>query len=129
MAYFSCIMLLTFNQVLFLILTIAAAVVSVFLVLFLVQLRRTALEAEKSLQELQISLHKLQRLEDKLDRQLDQTGAIIDSTRKTLSGLAELSLFTTTRLVRPAYKFWPVLLPLLRFGWQLIKKRKERKNV
>lgn len=122
-------MLLTFNQVLFLILTVAASVLTVFLVLFLVQLRRTAREAEKSFQDLQIALHKLEKIEGKLDRSLDEAGVIIDSTKKTLSGLSELSLFMTTRLVRPASGFWPVLLPLLRFGWQLIKKRKEKKNV
>ncbi|MCR4395290.1 MAG: hypothetical protein NUW07_00975 [Candidatus Saccharicenans sp.] len=122
-------MLLTFNQVLFLILTVAAAVLVVFLVLFLAQLRRTAREAEKSFQELQLTLHKLERIEDKLDRRLDEAGVIIDSTKKTISGLSELSLFMTTRLVRPASKYWPVLFPLLRFGWQLMKKRKEKKNV
>jgi len=122
-------MLLTFNQTLFLILTVAAAALAAFLVLFLIQLRRTAREAEKSFQELQIILHKLERIEDKLDRRLDDAGVIIESTKQTVSGLSELSLFLTTRVFRPASKFWPVLFPLLRFGWQLMKKRKEKKNV
>ncbi len=122
-------MLLTFNQVLFLILTLVATVVAVFLVLFLIQLRRTTREAEKSFQELQIILHKLEKIEDKLDRRLDDAGTIIDSAKQTISGLSELSFFLTTRLVRPASRLWPVLLPLLRFGWQLMKKRKEKKNV
>ncbi|HAV41586.1 MAG: DUF948 domain-containing protein [Candidatus Aminicenantales bacterium] len=121
-------MLLTFNQTLFLILTVAAVVIAVFLILFLLQLRRTAREAEKSLQEFQVTLEKLKTIEDKVERRLDETGTIIQSAKKTVSGLSELSLFLTTRVVRPASKYWPVIFPLVRFGWQLIKKRKEKKN-
>jgi len=121
-------MLLTFNQTLFLILTVAAVVIAVFLVLFLIQLRRTVREAEKSFQELQVTLEKLKKIEDKLDQRLDETGKVIESAKKTVSGLSELSLFLTTRVVRPASRYWPVLFPLVRFGWQMIKKRKEKKN-
>ena len=121
-------MLLTFNQTLFLILTVAAVVIAVFLILFLLQLRRTAREAEKSLQEFQVTLEKLKTIEDKVERRLDETGTIIQSAKKTVSGLSELSLFLTTRVVRPASKYWPVIFPLVRFGWQMIKKRKEKKN-
>ena len=121
-------MLLTFNQTLFLILTVAAVVIAVFLVLFLIQLRRTVREAEKSFQELQVTLEKLKTIEDKLDQRLDETGKVIESAKKTVSGLSELSLFLTTRVVRPASRYWPVLFPLVRFGWQMIKKRKEKKN-
>jgi uncharacterized protein YoxC len=121
-------MLLTFNQTLFLILTVAAVVIAVFLILFLLQLRRTAQEAEKSMQELQLTLAKLKTIEDKVERRLDETGTIIESAKKTVSGLSELSLFLTTRVVRPASKYWPVIFPLVRYGWQLIKKRKEKKN-
>jgi uncharacterized protein YoxC len=122
-------MLLTFSQTLFLILTVAVAVLAAFLALFLSQLRKTAKEAEKSFQELQIILHKLERIEDKLDRGLDDAGGIIESTKQTVSGLSELAFFLTTKVIRPASKYWPVLFPLLRFGWQLTKKRKEKKNV
>lgn len=121
-------MLLTFNQTLFLILTVAAVVIAVFLILFLIQLRRTVREAEKSFQQLQVTLDKLQKIEDKLDQRLDETGKVIESARKTVSGLSELSLFLTTRVIRPASRYWPVLFPLVRFGWQMIKKRKEKKN-
>ncbi len=121
-------MLLTFNQTLFLILTVAAVVIAVFLVLFLIQLRRTVREAEKSFQELQVTLDKLKKIEDKLDQRLDETGKVIESAKKTVSGLSELSLFLTTRVIRPASRYWPVLFPLVRFGWQMIKKRKEKKN-
>jgi hypothetical protein len=122
-------MLLTFNQVLYLLLTVAAVVVAVVLALFLLQLKRTAREAEKSFQELQIVLNKFEQIEDKLDKRLEEAGEIVSSTKKAVSGLGELSLFLTTNVVRPASRFWPVLFPLLRFGWQLMKKRKEKKNV
>ncbi len=121
-------MLLTFNQTLFLILTVAAVVIAVFLILFLIQLRRTVREAEKSFQQLQVTLDKLKKIEDKLDLRLDETGKVIESAKKTVSGLSELSLFLTTRVIRPASRYWPVLFPLVRFGWQMIKKRKEKKN-
>lgn len=122
-------MLLTFNQVLYLLLTVAALVLAVVLAVFLLQLRRTAREAEKSFQELQLVLQRFEKIEDKLERRLDEAGEIISSTKKAVSGLGELSIFLTTNVVRPASRFWPVLFPLLRFGWQLMKKRKEKKNV
>ncbi|HEK85914.1 MAG TPA: DUF948 domain-containing protein [Candidatus Aminicenantes bacterium] len=122
-------MLLTFNQVLFLILTVLSAVLVTFLIIFLIRLSRTAREAEKSFQELQIILHKMERIEDKLDRRLDDAGEIIDSTKKTFSGLSELSFFLTSKVIRPASKYWPILFPLIRLGWQFTKKRKEKKNV
>ncbi|MGB9862931.1 MAG: hypothetical protein ACPLPQ_03905 [Candidatus Saccharicenans sp.] len=122
-------MLLTFNQVLYLLLTVAALVLAVVLAVFLLQLRRTAREAEKSFQELQLVLQRFEKIEDKLERRLDEAGEIISSTKKAASVLGELSIFLTTNVVRPASRFWPVLFPLLRFGWQLMKKRKEKKNV
>lgn len=122
-------MLLTFNQVLYLILTVAAAVLVTYLVLFLIQLKRTFSEAEKAIQDLQINLKKLEKIEDKLDRHLDEAGTIINSTKKTISGLSELSMFMTSRVIRPASRYWPILFPMLRFSWQLMKKRKEKKNV
>ncbi|MBC7363211.1 MAG: hypothetical protein H5U07_01550 [Candidatus Aminicenantes bacterium] len=109
--------------------TVSAVVVAVLLAMFLLQLKRTVREAEKSFQELQIVLNKLEQIEDKLDKRLEEAGEIVYSTKKAVSGLGELSLFLTTNVVRPASKFWPVLFPLLRFGWQFIKKRKEKKNV
>lgn len=122
-------MLLTFNQVLYLILTVAAAVLVTYLVLFLIQLKRTFSEAEKAIQDLQSNLKKLEKIEDKLDRHLDEAGTIINSTKKTISGLSELSMFMTSRVIRPASRYWPILFPMLRFSWQLMKKRKEKKNV
>jgi uncharacterized membrane protein YhiD involved in acid resistance len=122
-------MLLTFNQVLYLILTVAAAVLVTYIVIFLNQLKRTFKEAEKAIQELHVNLKKLESIEDKLNRHLDEAGNIINSTKKTISGLSELSLFMTTRVIRPASRYWPILFPMLRFSWQLMKKRKEKKNV
>ncbi|MDD8031509.1 MAG: DUF948 domain-containing protein [Acidobacteriota bacterium] len=122
-------MLLTFNQVLYLILTVAAAVLVTYIVLFLIQLKRTFIEAEKAIQDLQVNLKKLEKIEDKLDRHLDEAGSIINSTKKTISGLSELSMFMTSRVIRPASRYWPILFPMLRFSWQLMKKRKEKKNV
>jgi len=121
-------MLLTFNQVLFLVLTIAAVVAVTFLTLFLVQLRRTAREGEKTLVELRELVRNLQEIEHKVNLRIDDVGEIIESSKKTLSGLSEVTFFLTTRVIRPASKFWPILFPLVRLGWQQLRKRKEKKH-
>ncbi len=122
-------MLLTFNQTLFLVLTVTAVIVAVFLVRFLVQLRRTARQAEKALGELTTLLDELQVLERKVSVRVDDMGEIIQSSKQAVAGISEIALFAATKVVRPASNFWPIFYPLLRFGWRQFKKRKERKDV
>ncbi len=119
-------MLLTLNEVLFLILTIAAVIVAVFLVRFLVQVRRTARAAEKALGELQTLADELQELERKVGARVDDLGEIIQSSKQAAAGVAEITFFLATRVIRPASNYWPIFYPLLRFGWRQFKKRKER---
>lgn len=119
-------MLLTLNQVLSLVLTIAAVVVVVFLVLFLVQLRKTAREGERALAEIGDLAGRLKETEQKVNARIDDVGELLESSKKTAAGLAEASLFLTTRIIRPASRFWPVLYPLLRMGWRKLKKKKEK---
>ncbi|HOI44789.1 MAG TPA: DUF948 domain-containing protein [Candidatus Aminicenantes bacterium] len=121
---------LTLNQTLFLILTIAAVVAVIFLVRFLIQLQKTAKQAEIALIDLQEALDSLKDVEQKVNARMDDLGDIIDSSKKTLAGISETTFFLTTRLVRPASKYWPLLYPLIRLGWRQLKQRKkERKNV
>jgi len=121
-------MLLTLNQVLFIILTVAAVVAVAYLVMFLSQLRRTAREGERTLIKAQEALDGIKELEAKLNANLDQVGEIVAHSRKAVAGISDLSLFLTTRILKPSVRFWPLLIPLIRYGWQLAKKRKEKKN-
>jgi mannitol-specific phosphotransferase system IIBC component len=121
-------MLLTLNQVLSIILTVAAAVAVTFLVMFLAQLRRTAREAEKTLVKAQETMDGLKAIEAKIDASLDNVGEVLTASKKAVSGLSEIAFFVTTKVVRPSARYWPFLFPLVRLGLQQLKKRKERRN-
>ncbi|HPW16891.1 MAG TPA: hypothetical protein PLP83_00775 [Candidatus Aminicenantes bacterium] len=121
-------MTLTLNQVLSLVLTVAAVVVATFLAMFLAQLRRTAREGEKTLVKVQETMDGLQAIEAKLNASLDNVGEVLTTAKKAASGLAEISFYVSSRIVRPSLKYWPIVFPLVRFGLQQLKKRKEKKD-
>jgi biopolymer transport protein ExbB/TolQ len=120
-------MLLTLNQVLSIILTVAAAVAVAFLVSFLNQLRRTARQAEQALAKAQDLMDGLKGIEAKINASLDDVGQVLQTSKKAAAGLSEITGFVATKVVRPSARYWPFLFPLLRLGWQQMKKRKERK--
>jgi predicted dinucleotide-utilizing enzyme len=122
------IMILTLNQVLSIILTVAAVVAATFLSMFLSQLRRTAREGEKTLAKAQEAIDGLQAIEAKLNASLDNVGEVLATTRKAVSGLAEISFYISSRVIRPSAKYWPLIYPLVRFGLRQMKKRKEKKD-
>jgi len=119
---------LTLNQVLLIILTVAAVVAVVFLVRFLIQLRRTACEGEKALAKAQEIMDGMKEIEAKLNASLDDIGQVVQTAKKAATGLNQVTGFLSTRVVQPSVKFWPLLLPLVRFGWLRLKKRKEKKD-
>jgi uncharacterized protein YoxC len=121
-------MALTLNQVLFLVLTIAAVVVAVFLVRFLIQLRRTAGEGEKTLAEMRRLAENLNELDLVVKAKVEDLGRLVEASRNTAVNLSEASMFLTTRLLRPAANYWPLVYPLLTFFWRRIRKRKEKKD-
>ena len=121
-------MALNLNQVLFLILTIAAVVVAVFLVRFLIQLRRTAGEGEKTLAEMRRLAENLNELDLVVKAKVEDLGRLVEASRNTAVNLSEASMFVTTRLLRPAASYWPLVYPLLTFFWRRIRKRKEKKD-
>jgi hypothetical protein len=121
-------MLLTLNQVLLIILTVAAVVAFTFLVIFLIQLRRTAKQYERTLAKAQESIEKLKVIEDKINTSLDDVGQVLQTSKKAAAGISEITAFVTAKIIRPSAKYWPFLFPLLRLGWQQMKKRKERKH-
>ncbi len=121
-------MFLSFNQTLFLILTVVGVVVLVFLARFLIQLRRTAREGEKALVEAQGLLADLRTLEKKLNARVDDVGQILESSKKAVSGAGEIAQFVALRMLRPASTYWPIIYPILRFGWKKYRKRKEKEK-
>lgn len=119
-------MLLTLNQTLFLVISIAFVVAIVFLVLFLAQVRRTAREGERTLIEIRELAEGLKGIEKKVEARIDDVGDILESSKKTLAGISEATIFLTTKVIRPASKYWPLLYPLIHLGWRQLKKRKEK---
>ena len=121
-------MTLTLNQVLGIILTVAAVVAVTFLALFLNQVRRTAREGEKTLAKAQEMMDGLKEIEAKVNASLDNVGEVLATSKKAVTGLSEITFFLTSKVIRPSAKYWPFLFPLVRLGLQQIKKRKEKKD-
>jgi hypothetical protein len=119
-------MLLTLNQVLFIVLTIAAVVAVTVLVLFLLQLRRTAREGEKALAKAQELMNEFRIIEAKLNTSLDDVSEVLGKSKKAVAGISDIAFMLSTRVIRPSTKYWPILFPLLRYGWRQMKKRKEK---
>ena len=119
---------LTLNDVLLLVLTIAAVVAVTVFVIFLHQLKKTAKEGENTLKEMQVLARNLNKISQKLDTKIEDVGEVVDATKQTVLNLAEAAFFLTTKIVRPASKFWPFLFPLIKLGWRQAKKKKKKEN-
>jgi len=117
---------LTLNQILFLILTVAAVVAIAFLVRFLIQLRRTAQEGERALVEFRKLAESLNELDLMLKEKLEDLGQTLEASKRVALNLSEVTAFMTTKLVRPVSKYWSVIFPLLGLFWRQMKKRKEK---
>ena len=111
------------------VITIAIVVAVTYLVLFLKQLRNTAREGEKTLIEINSLVRSLQDTSQIINTRIDDLSGVIEASKQTASNIAEMAAMLTARIIRPSAKYLPVLFPLLRIGWRLLKKRKEEKNV
>jgi predicted PurR-regulated permease PerM len=121
-------MALTLNQLLFIILTFAAVVAIVFLIMFLIQLRRAAVESIKTLAEIRELIGNLNDLEKTLKDKLDDVGQIMEASKKTVRNLSEASVYLTTRVLSPVTRYWPLIYPLFSIFWKTLRKKKEKKN-
>jgi ABC-type transporter Mla subunit MlaD len=119
---------LTLNQFLFLILTIAAVVAVTAFISFLLQLKKTAKEGEKTLIEVQTLSKNLNEVSQKVNEKIDDLGDVVDATKKMTAGLSEATWFLVTKIIRPGSKLLPFLFPIIRMGWRQLKKNKEVKN-
>jgi uncharacterized protein YoxC len=119
---------LTLNQVLFLILTVAAVIIAVFLVRLLIQLRRTAGEAEKALVEMKRLAENLNELDLVVKAKVEDLGELVKASKDTAVNLSQASMFLTTRVLKPVANYWPLVYPVMMFFWKRMKKRKEKKD-
>ncbi len=114
---------LTLNQFLFLILTIAAVVAVTAFISFLLQLKRTAREGEKTLIEVQTLSKNLNEVSQKVNEKIEDLGDVVDATKKITAGLSEATWLLVTKVIRPGSKFLPFLYPIIRLGWRQFKKK------
>jgi uncharacterized protein YoxC len=121
-------MQLSLSQILFLILTIAAVVAVVFLVRFLIQLRRTAREGEKTLAKAQELMEGFKEIEVKINASLDDVGQVLQTSKRAATGISEIAGFVAAKVIQPSVKYLPFLFPLFRIGWQQLKKKKEKNH-
>lgn len=119
---------LTLNQFLLLVLTFTAVVVAVFLIRFLAQVRRTAIEGERAIVEVRRLAASLNELDGLIKERVVELGEFMEASRRTASYMAEASFLLTTRILRPGSRYWRLLFPVAVFLWRRIKKRKEDKN-
>jgi hypothetical protein len=121
-------MSLTLNQFLFLVITIAVVVAVTYLVMLLIQLKKTTKEGERTLFEINTLVKRLQDTSEKINGKLNDVDEIVSATKKTAIGLAEASTFMVAKIIRPSSRYWPFLFPLMRLGLRVFKKKKEAKN-
>ncbi len=121
-------MSLTINKLLSLVITIAVLVAVTYLVMLLIQLKKTAKEGERTLFEINALVKRLQDTSEKINGKLNDVDEIVSATKKTAIGLAEASTFMVAKIIRPSSRYWPFLFPLMRLGLRVFKKKKEAKN-
>jgi hypothetical protein len=122
-------MSLTLNQVLFIVLVLAAVVAVTVFVILALQLKKTAAEAEKTLAEYKELAKGLQLLDQTLKDKLDDLGQTLDAARKAAVQISGATFWLSEKLIRPASKWWPMLAPVMKFVWRKWKERKEERNV
>ena len=121
-------MTLTLNQVLWIILTVSAVVAVVFLVLFLIQLRKTAREGEKTLIKAQEAMDELKVIEAKINVSLDNVGDVLATSKRAVAVISGATNFLTSSVIRPTARFWPIIFPLLSLGLRTMKKKRRIKD-
>lgn len=119
-------MVLTLEQVLFVVLTVSAVAAVTFLCISLIQIKKTAREAERTFVEIRALAADLKRLEQNAGRQLDELGSTLRSARRAANVISGTAHHITSSAFGPAIRYWPLIFPLLRGSWRLWKKRKEK---
>jgi len=119
---------LTLNQFLFLVITLAFVIAIVCLVRLFAQLRRTAVEGEKTLAELRVLAKNLSELDLVVKEKVEDLGKTLDASKKAAVNISKASFLITSKIIRPSSKYLLLLLPVARFVLRQWKKRKEKSN-
>lgn len=121
-------MVLTLNQFIWLVLTLAAVVAVTFLVRLMIQLRQTAREAEQTLIEIRVLAEELKKTSLNVQSKMDDVNELVQASKKIAVNVSEIAWYLTVRILKPGSRYWALLFPLIRFGWRQAKKHKEEKN-
>jgi len=119
---------LTLNQFLFLVITFAIVIAVVYLIRLFAQLRRTAVEGEKTLAEMRTLAKNLNDLDLLVKEKVESLGDMLAASKKAAVNISEASFLIASKIVRPSSKYLPFLLPVARFLWRQFKKRKEKRH-
>ncbi|MGB8952595.1 MAG: DUF948 domain-containing protein [Candidatus Aminicenantales bacterium] len=119
---------LTLNQVLVLIISIVSVVALAFLIRLFIQLRQTAMEAERTLAEIGKLAKDLRELDQLVKEKIGELSQTIEASKKAAAHISEASLLVTTKILKPSSNYLPLLMPIARFFWRQWKKRKEKKH-
>lgn len=119
---------LTLNQFLFLVITIAVVILVTYLVILLAQFRKTVREGQKTLVEVRRLIFSAQETSQKLNKEIDNVRPMLEASKQIAVSISEIAWFLTAKVLKPTSKYWPFVLPILRFGWRQMKKKKKRKE-
>jgi uncharacterized protein YoxC len=119
---------LTLNQALLLIISFAFVIAVVYLIRLFSQLRKTAAEGEKALVEFRELAKHLSELDLMVKARVEDLGKTLEATKKAAGNFSEASFLVTSKIIRPSSKYLPLLLPVIRFVWRHMKKRKENNH-
>ena len=119
---------MSLTQILLIILTVAAVVAVVFLVRLFIQLRRTAAEAEKTLVEARALAKSLHELDLSVKARVEDVGETLKASRKAAVAISEVSTLVAAKIMPAPAKYLPYILPVARFVFQQMKKRKEKEK-
>jgi hypothetical protein len=117
------------TDILLIVLTIAAVVAVVFLVRLLIPLRRTAMEAERTLAEVRVLVQHLSVLNLEVKTQVEGLGETLSVFGKAAIGLSKAALLVTSRLLPAPARLLLYALPMARFVARQMKKKEEKDHV
>jgi len=121
-------MSLTLNQFLFLVITIAIVVIATYLVIFLVQLRKTVKEGQDTLTEAKKLMQSVNETSQKVSSKIDDMTPMVEASKQIAKNISKITLFLGAKVLKPSTKYWPLVFPILRAGWRQIKKQKKQKE-
>ncbi len=122
-------MTLTLNELLLVILALAAVVAVTVFVILALQLKKTAAEAEKALAEYRKLAVGLQSLEKNIDEKLDEVGKTLTAARQAAVQVSGATVWLSSKFVKPASRWWPLIAPVASFLWRKWKQKKEGRHV